>query len=403
MKVKTGVFFIFIFFFCSCTLRKNQGFVPPQSLAGKNLVGQIEFDYAKKFCAYKYEDDVTLVCVEPDSRSKDLFVLFGGGSPFDAEAQLDGEGSFSDSLRDSYGQEYIPLKVPVENVYLAASAAASLLRHCDSLSSVKFSSLRKKSWYIEEMVQAMEEGRILFAGKYDTPDYELLLKNKCSLAIESGMIYHCPSAKETLESVGIPVFVDKSSYEDNPLGRMEWIKLYGLLTCNYDSCKKWYDEQVGILENVSKGIENDNAQKKSVCFFYISTSGMAVVRKRDDFFSQMIGMAGGRYVCPEDSGKKNASLQLTQAISMEELFLLIKDADVIIYNSAIGNKVSSKDELLAFNEFFASCKAFKSGELWATRKNFYQSADSTAQVVSELNEIFTENFSNEPEYFERLR
>ncbi len=35
--------------------------------------------------------------------------------------------------------------------------------------------------------------------------------------------------KEQLERFGIPVLVERSSYESSPLARMEWIKLYGIL------------------------------------------------------------------------------------------------------------------------------------------------------------------------------
>ena len=43
------------------------------------------------------------------------------------------------------------------------------------------------------------------------------------------MIYHTPEVKERLEEFGIPVLVERSSYESHPLGRVEWIKLYGVL------------------------------------------------------------------------------------------------------------------------------------------------------------------------------
>lgn len=54
------------------------------------------------------------------------------------------------------------------------------------------------------------------------PDYELILENDCDLAIESTMIYHSPEVKEQLESFEIPVLVERSSYEEHPLGRLEW-------------------------------------------------------------------------------------------------------------------------------------------------------------------------------------
>ena len=42
------------------------------------------------------------------------------------------------------------------------------------------------------------------------PDYELIVSEKCGLAIESTMIYHSPEVKEKLEEFGIPVLVEHS-------------------------------------------------------------------------------------------------------------------------------------------------------------------------------------------------
>ncbi len=75
----------------------------------------------------------------------------------------------------------------------------------------------------------MQAGQIAYAGKYSAPDYERILAAGCGLAIENTMIYHTPEVKEQLEQFGIPVLVERSSYESGPLARMEWIKLYGIL------------------------------------------------------------------------------------------------------------------------------------------------------------------------------
>ena len=50
--------------------------------------------------------------------------------------------------------------------------------------------------------------------KYNEPDYELILKEGCNFALENTMIGHNPEVKEKLESLGIPVMVERSSYEE---------------------------------------------------------------------------------------------------------------------------------------------------------------------------------------------
>ena len=48
----------------------------------------------------------------------------------------------------------------------------------------------------------------------------LLYSQGCGLALTSTMIYHNPEVKEQLERFGVPVLVERSSYESHPLGRM---------------------------------------------------------------------------------------------------------------------------------------------------------------------------------------
>ena len=49
----------------------------------------------------------------------------------------------------------------------------------------------------------MEDGKILFAGKYSEPDYEMLIDEDCDLAIESTMILHTPKVQEMIEDLDI--------------------------------------------------------------------------------------------------------------------------------------------------------------------------------------------------------
>ena len=121
------------------------------------------------------------------------------------------------------------LQQPLDSVYLVATSAMDLFRELDAMDAIRLSGTDASGWYIQEAKQAMEEGRMTYAGKYSAPDYELILASGCDLAVESTMIYHTPEVKEQLEKLGIPVLVERSSYESHPLGRMEWIKLYAVL------------------------------------------------------------------------------------------------------------------------------------------------------------------------------
>ncbi len=70
----------------------------------------------------------------------------------------------------------------------------ALFDSMDGLDSIRMSGAQASDWYIDNAKKAMEEGRILFAGKYSEPDYEMLVDEDCDLAIESTMILHTPKS-----------------------------------------------------------------------------------------------------------------------------------------------------------------------------------------------------------------
>lgn len=149
----------------------------------------------------------------------------------------------------------------------------------------------------------MKSGSMLYAGKYNEPDYELILKEECNFALENTMIGHNPEVKEKLESLGIPVMVERSSYEEHPLGRLEWIRLYGLLYGKEQEADAFYEEQLKKIEPI---MEKEDTGR-TVAFFYITANGAVNVRKPNDYIAQMIGLAGGTYVLNDRlSAEENA-------------------------------------------------------------------------------------------------
>ncbi len=280
-------------------------------------------------------------------------------------------------------KDIVPLYQPLQNIYLAATSAMCLFDALDCLDAIKLSGTKEDGWYIENARRAMQEGRMLYAGKYSEPDYEMLLDHRCPLAIESLMIGHASDVQEKLEELGIPVFVDQSSVEPHPLGRTEWLKLYGALFNKEEIAEQLFAQQVDYLNQVM----STEPSGKKVAFFHISSSGYVVARKSGDYVTKMIELAGGRYVF-DNLGDPNTRTS-TVTIEMEQFFATAKDADNIIYNSAISGEIKTIEELLAKNQLLAEFKAVKDGNVWCTSKNMYQETTQLGQMIQSFQTIFS--------------
>ncbi len=324
-----------------------------------------QLDYAQQFTADCYEGGYTMVSI-PDSGEKFLVV------PQDA-AEV-----------DDLPADVVVLRQPVENIYLVSTSVMDLFIHLDALDSIALSGTKAEGWYLPEARQAMEEGKIAYAGKYSAPDYEQILAVNCSLSIQNTMLLHTPEVKEQLEHFGIPVMVERSSYESGPLARMEWIKLYGILLGKEELAEQVFSAQ----ETAIQPILSQEPTGKSCAFFSISSNNLATVRKGNDYVAKMIEMAGGTYVFSglTDNGNSLATMNLP----LEDFYAGAKDADVLIYNSAIEGTISSVSQLTEKFPLLSEFKAVKNGQVWCTSQSLFQQSMSLADLILDMNKVFTE-------------
>ena len=324
----------------------------------------MQLKYATGFDVYYYKGGYKLLDVHDDRQY--LIVPEGKKKPADLDKDI------------------VVLKQPLDHIYLAATSAMALFDSMDGLESIRMSGAQASDWYIDNAKKAMEEGRILFAGKYSEPDYEMLVDEDCDLAIESTMILHTPKVQEMIEQMGIPVFTDRSSYENHPLGRTEWIKVYAEMVDKRDEAKEFFDEQAKIISDL-KDFKNT---EKTVAFFYINTDGSVVVRKPSDYVPKMIEIAGGRYV-PTQVDSEEETKRSSVPMTMEEFYTQAIDADYLVYNGTIDDPINSVDDLLQKSELFADFKAVKEGNVWCAGKYLYQATDIVGNMITDIHLMLT--------------
>ena len=335
----------------------------PRSIA--EPVGSMELQYAEQFAVDYYENGVSLVTIAGEERY--LLVPDGAAAP-----EIEGA---------------TVLHTPLDHLYLASSGAMDPFRQLDALGAVRFTSTTAADWSLPEVADAMAAGELLYAGKYRAPDYELLLAESCSFAVENTMILHSPATREQLESLGIPTMVERSSYESHPLGRMEWIKLYALLVGKEAEAEAFFDRQTAALDDIL-GAESTG---KTVAFFYLNPNGYDL--------SKMAELAGGVYV-PAELEAEDSALS-TMNMQLEAFYAGAKDADVLIYNSNIY-PMDSLAQLIAASDLFADFRAVQSGEVWATEQNLFQETSAVGGMIADFHTVLTGGAEDALTYLHRL-
>ena len=365
-KTKKWICFIFIGLLglSGCgSPSSNSGKEPVQELTSELIYeSSMDLHYAENFQVDYYQGGYTMLTL-PMEGAQFLIVPKGKQVPKNLE------------------EEVVVLKRPIENLYLVASSVMDMFRALDGVDSIAFSGQKEENWHIEEAREAMKRGEMIYAGKYNQPDYEKIVTGACSLAIENMMISHIPEVKEKLEEFGIPVMIERSSYESHPLGRVEWVKFFGALLGKEEEAEKIFKEQEAILEEVT----SQESTGKTVAFFFVTSNGMIQVRQSNDYIPKMIELAGGKYIFSNLGDEKTKRSTLNMQV--EQFYEEAKNADYIIYNSSIDGGVKNIEELLDKCEVLKNFKAVKEGNVWCTSNNMYQQSLSIGTLLKDMNHM----------------
>lgn len=348
----------------------------------------MELSYAENFAVDYYEGGYKLLTTRLNG-DRILIVPKHQQVPEDAEALV------SPSAEGEPGK-LIVLQEPVKNLYLVASSVMDMFAQLDSMDAISMCGLKEEDWYIPAAKQAMKDGTLLYAGKYSQPDYELLLSQNCSMAIENSMIYHTPEVMEKLDEFGIPTLVEYSSYEEHPLGRVEWVRFFGALLDQEEKADQLFEKQKEAL----KRVETEESTGKTVAFFYITSNGLVQVRQSTDYIPKMIELAGGKYVFENlgdpDSRRSTVNLQL------EDFYDGAQDADFLVYNTTIDRQVQTLEDLLKKCSLLKDFKAVKNHQVWCTTEDMYQQSMSAGNLIEDFHRMLTGD-DKETRYLYRLK
>ncbi len=351
--------------------------------AGLPSTGKLPLSYATQFAVEHLEGGAELVTIG----GKERFLLLPQG--------VEAPAGLPEDVR--------VLRGPFENIYLAASSAMDFFRALNELDRVRFTSTTQENWAgMPEVLEKLNAGSMYYVGKYSAPDYEALLEGDTDIAIESTMIGHSPKVRESIEGLDIPVLVERSSYEPHPLGRLEWIKLYGLLTGKLEEAEAFFDRELEKLSGILD--EAADADGPTAAYFSLNAAGSVTVRKPGDYIARTLELAGGRYIFSDLPGADENDLS-TLNMQAEAFYAGAKDAELLIYNSTIEKELFTLDELLEKGDWLADFRAVREGRVWCTSKDMFQQVTGLTDILLDFHSIIEDPDVDDAQlrYLHRLR
>lgn len=281
-----------------------------------------------------------------------LFNPWQGADGIEIKYYLVRRGSKPISLKDSAAIIYVPVRkiICMSTTHLAMIAALGEEKSVAGFSGTGFI-------FDENLFKMSESGLIQDVGYENSLNTELILKIKPDIVMMYGVGSESAGYTGKIEELGIRTMLNADYLETDPLGKAEWIKLFGALFCREEIADSIFRSVMGSYNDIRDKILRENRVRPKV-LTGLPFRDTWYVSPGNTHLSTLIKDAGGEYLWEET--ESSASMPL----SLESVYLRSLEADYWINIGA----VISKNEIPAIDSRLSSIPAFKSGRLFNNNK-----------------------------------
>jgi len=201
----------------------------------------------------------------------------------------------------------------------------------------------------------IKNGEIADAGYDQQLDLEKMFVLKPNAIFAFGINEKGNSWLQKAENLGIPVVWVADYLESHPLGKLEWIKVFGEF-CNKREFANQYFDSVKQNYNVLK--MKVNKQSNKMIISSLPYMGVWYISGKKSYLVQMIHDAGASYI--GDNLDSHESI----ALNIEQVFVKGREADVWINT----DMAKTRKEMLQTDERLQYFKAFISRNIYSNIK-----------------------------------
>lgn len=207
----------------------------------------------------------------------------------------------------------------------------------------------------EYIINGISNGSVADVGFEGSLNYELLISLQPDLVLTYGIEGENNQYIERIKQFNIPVIALGDYLENHPLGKLEYIKLFGKLLGKeelsdslYEITKRRYQELRLIAKDAIKRKVLINAPWKDVWY----------IPSKQSYMNILVEDAGGEILGSSESSS------YTKAFSIEEVFILSSEAEVWLNPNAI----STIKELSSLNPLFSKILPIISNNVYNNTK-----------------------------------
>lgn len=248
------------------------------------------------------------------------------------------------------------VRIPVKNTIVTSTVHLGLFDELGVLSQIK--GITDANYATANAIKLLlEAGEIKDCGTWMAPDTEKILRLNPDAIILSP--YQNLGSYSNILEMGLPVIFAADYTEENPLGRAEWIKFYGMLYGKGDLADSIFsvtEKEYSMLQSIADSIITKRPRK--LILLDLPYNGSWYVSGKGALNDILITDAGGTNPFATTSEKE------ITPIAMELALVRGMQADkwLIRYHSSIP---LDRETLLSDYPFIKHFKSFHDTEIWA--------------------------------------
>ena len=258
-------------------------------------------------------------------------------------------GNYSVVPEDKKNDVFI--KVPVKRIICLSTTHIGFVEFTNELGSVTGIS---GSRYVSNpwLVNEIEKGKIQDVGYGENLNYELIVKLQPDLVIAYGVSGMETGFAEKLKELGIKVIFIAEYLEENPLAKMEWVKVFGALFRKEKKVTQLFDSVADHYSELVKSVSG--IKKKPGVLLGIPWKGTWYISGGESYVAKLIADAGGNYIW------KSLPFADSRPMGLEAIFSKAVSADFWL-NTGTANSLA---DIMATDQRFQSIKAVRNRKVY---------------------------------------
>jgi iron complex transport system substrate-binding protein len=244
------------------------------------------------------------------------------------------------------------IPVPVRKIVCMSTTHVAMISAMGEENSI--AGMSGTSFIYSGQLNAMaEKGLISDVGYEANLNKELILKIKPDITMIYGVGSESSGYVGKIEELGIRVIYNADYLETDPLGKAEWIKLFGALYCMESRADSIYSAEVKAYNSLKLYISG-NIRRRPAVLLGLPFKDTWFVSPGNSFVSKMIADAGGEYLW------KDTESSVSMPYGLENVYLKAVKADFWLN---IGT-VRMKRDIPAVDQRLTELPCFRSGKLY---------------------------------------